>query len=125
MKEHTNGSMYMVLGIVPGNSLKQHIHTKRSTENELVDTSNYIPWTIWTKIFLMGQGYNLKINVLDQDNKSVIKMESNGRMSAKENSTNIHMRYFIIKDIIRGENIELIHYPTEISITYYVIKSLQ
>ena len=60
MKEHTWEVISMGLGIVHGNSSKQKINTKISTDNDLLGVSGYIPWIIWSKKFLMGQDYNLK-----------------------------------------------------------------
>ena len=62
MKGYTWVVTSVVLGIVHGKSSKQKINTKSSIETELVGVSDYIPWTICAKIFLMGQGYNLKRN---------------------------------------------------------------
>ena len=55
MSSHVHGT---------GDSTRKVVKTKdknkSSIETELVGVSDYIPWTIWAKIFLMGQGYNLK-----------------------------------------------------------------
>ena len=125
MKGHTGGLMSMGTGVIQGNSSKQKLNTKSSTESELVGASDYIPWTVWTKRFLEEQGYILKRNIFYQDNESAMRMESNGRKSAGNKSRHINIRYFFIKDVLQREGIELKHCPTERMIADFYTKPLQ
>ena len=117
--------MAMGRGIIQGKASKQKLNTKSSTESELVGASDYIPWTVWAKRFLEGQGYILKRNIFYQDNESAMKMESNGRKSAGDKSRHINIRYFFIKDVLKREGIDLVHCPTERMIADYYTKLLQ
>ena len=117
--------MTMGLGIIQGKATKQKLNTKSSTEAELVGASDYIPWTVWAKWFLEEQGYKLKRSIFYQDNESAIKLESNGMKSAGDKSRHIHIRFFFIKDIMKRENIEVKHCPTERMIADYYTKPLQ
>ena len=83
MNRQTRGFISVGQGIVHRKLSKQEIHTKSSTETGLVGVSEYIPWTVLTNIFMMGQGYNFRRNIYYQDNESTMKMESNVRMSAE------------------------------------------
>ena len=65
-----------------GKSTKQKLNTKSSTEAELVGASDYLPNTIWLKLFMEAQGYKMSETVFEQDNESAIRIEENGRMSA-------------------------------------------
>ena len=77
---------------------------KSSIEAELIGASNYIPWTIWVKWFLKEQGCKLNRSIFYQDNRSTMKMESNGMRSAGDKSRHINIRFFFIKDVLkRGE----------------------
>ena len=67
--------------------------------------SEYLPYNIWMKNFLESQGYEVKENVIYQDNESAIKMEKNGRNSCTGNSRHVSIRYFFIKD--RVEKVRL------------------
>ena len=91
----------------------------------MVGASDYILWSVWAKRFLEGQGYILRRNIFYQDNQSAMKIESNGQKSCGEKSRHIDIRYFFIKDIIKRENIELVHCPTERMIVDYYTKPLQ
>ena len=55
------------------------LNTKSSTESELVGVDNVLAQVIWTQYFLKEQGYEIRDNVIYQDNQSSIKLENNGR----------------------------------------------
>ncbi len=78
-KSHTGGAVSFGRGAVMSKSAKQKLNTKSSTEAELVGASDYLPYPIWGKRFLEGQGYYLKENIFHQDNMSSIQFEKNGR----------------------------------------------
>ena len=54
-----------------------------------------------------------------------MKLESNGKKSARDKSRHIHIRYFFITDVLKRENIELLHCPTDRVIADYFTKPLQ
>ena len=125
MKGHTGGAMSMGTGLIHSKSSKQKLNTKSSTETEVVGASDYKPWTIWTKRFLMEQGYDLTRNVFYQEIMSAMKIEKNGRKSCGDKSRHFYIRYFFIKDILKNEGIELKHCSTERMIADYFTKPLQ
>jgi len=75
-------------------SSKQKLNTKSSTEAEVVGASDYLPNTIWAKLFLAFQGYVLMENIFAQDNQSAMRLEKNGRALASQKSRHINIRYF-------------------------------
>jgi hypothetical protein len=105
MKSHTGGVISFGTGGILCKSTKQKLNTKSSTEAELVGASDYLPNTIWVKMFLDKQGFVLTDNVFHQDNESTIKLEKNGRSSAGQRSRHIDVLYFWMKDRIRQEGI--------------------
>ena len=60
MRGHTGGMMSLRHGIINHKCAKQKLNTKSSTETEIVATSDYILWTVWSKHFIKSQGYKLK-----------------------------------------------------------------
>ena len=106
-------------------SSKQKLNTKSSTEAELVGASDYLPNILWVTNFLTEQGYDVVENVLEQDNESAIKLETNGRMSAGPRSRHIDIRYFWIKDRTNAAGIKIRHCPTLQMLGDFLTKPLQ
>ena len=52
-------------------------------------------------MFMNHQGYFNKYSKFLQENQSVMRMEVNGSKSCTENSRNIVIRYFFIKDKVK------------------------
>ena len=82
LRSHTGSIMTMGTGAVQSGSAKQKINTMSSTEAELVGVDDVIVKILWTKSFIEEQGYEIEKNILYQDNKSSILLETNGRKSA-------------------------------------------
>ena len=106
-------------------SSKQKLYTKSSTEAELVGASDYLPNTIWAKMFLESQGYKIRENQFLQDNQSAIKLEVNGRASCGQKSRHIDIRFFFMKDRIKTEGIDVLYCPTEEMLADFFTKPLQ
>ena len=86
-------------GAITNISAKQKINTRSSTEAKVVAVDDGIGPMLWTCYFLEEQGYDVKDNVLLQDNQSAIKLESNGRASAGKRSRHMNIRYFFVTDV--------------------------
>jgi hypothetical protein len=125
MKSHTGGIMSLGIGGFIPKSGKQKLNTKSSTEAELVGASDYLPNTVWTKMFLEAQGYKIEENYLEQDNESAIKLATNGRSSAGPRSRHIDIRYFWIKDRTKANGIKIRHCPTLQMLADFFTKPLQ
>ena len=125
MRSQLGGVVSMGHGVVNGKSMKQRLNSKSSTEAEVIGTSDLLPYSIWEANFLKCQGYELKENVLFQDNMSAIKMEKNGRQSCTGNSRHINIRYFFAKDRVDKDEINIRHCPTGKMLADYFTKPLQ
>ena len=55
MRSHPGGSISMGHGVLHENLTVQILDTKRSTEAELVGMSEYLPYNVWIRNFLMGK----------------------------------------------------------------------
>ena len=82
MKSHTGGVLSFSTGGMAAKCWKQNSVTRSSTEAEWVGASNYLLHPIWVQYFMEAQGYKMVENMLEQDNESAIKLETNGHMSA-------------------------------------------
>ena len=112
-------------GVIMCKSTKQKLNTKSSTEAEVVGASDYLPNTIWAKLFLEAQGYEIKENYFAQDNQSAMKLEQNGRKSCGQKSRHIDIRYFFMKDRVETENITIVYCPTEEMLADFFTKPLK
>jgi hypothetical protein len=117
--------MSMGRGTIHCRSSKQKLNTKSSTEAEIVGMSDYIPYNIWLANFMKGQGYEIKNNVVYQDNQSAMKMEINGRTSCTGNSRHIDIRYFFTKDRIDKGEMTIEYCPTHRMLADFFTKPLQ
>ena len=89
-------------GVIYGTSKRQKLNTKSSTEAEVVGTDDIMPQMLWTLYFLEAQGYKVDDNILYQDNKSSILLETNGRGSSGKRTRHMNVRYFFIADRVKS-----------------------
>jgi hypothetical protein len=124
MRSHTGGLMSMGLGLIHGKSCSQTMNTKSTTESELVGVSEYLPYNVWFCNFMEEQGYQIKENILYQDNKSAILMEINGRNLCTVSSSNVNVRYFWVKDRVDQGKIKVWYLPTHLMLANFYTKHL-
>lgn len=124
-RSHTGGAISLGTGAIACKSTKQKLNTKSSTKAETVGASDYLPNTIWVKMFMEAQGYSIDGNILEQDNESAIKLAKNGRTSAGPKSRHIDIRFFWLKDRIKSGEITIRHCPTHQMLADFFTKPLQ
>ena len=88
-------------------STKLKLTVKSLTEGELVGVDDMMPIMLWTRQFLMEQGYGIVENLLLQDNKSSIFLEKNGKASSGKRTRHINIRYFFITDQVNKKEISI------------------
>ena len=125
MKGHTGGTMTMEKGSIMSKSLKQKINTRISTETELVATNDILLDVLWSRYFLMSQGYKSMRSVIMQDNRTAMLLETNGIFSSTKRTKHINFHYFFIKDKIEKREVELAYCPTESMLGDFFTKPLQ
>jgi hypothetical protein len=113
MKSHTGGTMSLGYGSVYSVSGGQKILGCSSTEAELIGVHDVMPQIIWTLNFMTAQGFDVKDNILYQDNKSTILLATNGRASVGKRSRHINIRYFFVKDRVNNGEVRIEYCPTE------------
>jgi hypothetical protein len=67
---------------------------------------------LWTKLFLEAQGYNVEKNIVYQDNKSAILLETNGTKNSGKQTRALNIRYFFISDQVEKGNAQIEHCRT-------------
>jgi len=124
-KSHTGAVMTMGGGAMQALSRKQKLNSRSSTEAELIGVDDAITQVLWTKLFMEAQGYPIEKNILYQDNKSSILLETNGRSSAGKRSRAINVRYFFVTDQVTRGNVTIEYMPTDDMWGDYMTKPLQ
>ncbi len=71
------------------------------------------------------QGYEIKQNILYQDNKSTILLEQNGKKSSGKCNRALNIRYFFLTDQIEKGNLIVEYCPTTEMVADYFSKPLQ
>ena len=61
---------------------------------------------------MRAQGYDIKDNILYQDNKSTILLATNGRMSASSRLKHVHTRFYLVKDHQDRGEVDVRYEPT-------------
>ena len=125
MKSHTGGGASFGRGMFMCMSRKQRMNTGSTTESEVVGVSDYLPNTIWLMRFLEAQGYELKLNIMYQDNASAIQMERHGKKSSSRRTRHFDVRFFNVKDKLQSNNITVVYCPTEKMVADFFTKPLQ
>ena len=100
IREHTSNGLTIKREFLINGSTKQKLNTKNSTETEIVETDSFILFVYWTEYFLKTQEYNIKNNIIFQDNKTDILLEKNGKSLSTKRTKYINIRYFFITDRI-------------------------
>ena len=124
-RSHTGKGSTMGTGCFDGMSSKQKINTRSSTESEVVGGDDASTKVLWTKLFMEAQGFEIKRNILYQDNKSAILLETNGKASSSPRTRAMNIRYFFLTDQIKQGNLEVEYVPTEDMIGDFFTKPLQ
>ena len=105
-------------------STAQKINTKSSTEAELVSLSDMTGQVIWTRNFLLGQGYKVPPATIYQDNMSTIALVRNGK-SNNSRTRHIAIRYFFVADKVKNGEVAIEYLPTGHMIADILTKPLQ
>ena len=124
-RSHTGAVMTLGEGSIIAMSKKQKLNTRSSTEAELVGADDAVTMILWTGLFMEQQGYPLDKNILFQDNKSAILLESNGKRSAGKRSRALNVRYFFLTDQVEKGNLSIEYCPTDVMWADFMTKPLQ
>ena len=81
--------------MVTSKSRHKKLNTCSSTEVELVTVDDCLPQVLWTRLFLISQGYSMGETIIHQDNKSVMLLAQvrsyQGRLLSKVSIFGCHI----------------------------------
>lgn len=92
-------------------SHKQRTNLRSSTEAELIGVYDALPSILHAKYFHEAMGYNVVINVLYQDNKSIITLEKNRKILQSKQTKHVKICHFLTKDMVDQGEGEIRHCP--------------
>jgi len=124
-KSHTGAMMTFGSGAVQSLSRKQKLNTRSSTEAELVAADDASTLIFWMQQFLEAQGYAVERNILYQDNKATILLETNGKRSSTKRTRALNIRYFFIADQVEKGRLAVEYCPTGSMVADFFSKPLQ
>jgi hypothetical protein len=125
MRGHSGGGLSLGRGFPIVSSTKQKLNTRSSTETEIVGDDDFMSAICWNHYFMKSHGYDVKDNILFQDNKSSILLENNDKASSSKRTKHINIRYFFITDRVSKEEVSVVWCRTGDMIGYYATKPLQ
>jgi hypothetical protein len=123
-KSRTGGVLSIGKGAIWFCSSKQKLVSKSSTEAELIGLSDVISQVIWTRDFLIAQGYNMGPAKVFEDNLSAMALVDKGSSTAQR-TRHIGIRFFFVKDRVDSGEIVLEHLSTTEMIADMMTKPLQ
>ncbi len=106
-------------------STKHKLNTRSSTESEIVAVDNLIPQILWVRLFLKAQGFAVSNNILYQDNKSAMLLETNGPASSSNRTRHIEIRYYYVADRVAKGDLRVVWCPTDEMIADFLTKPIQ
>ncbi len=106
-------------------STKHKLNTHSSTESEIVAVDDLIPQILWTHLFMMAQGFIVRDNILYQDEKSAMLLDTNGRSLSSKRTRHIKIRYYYVADQIAKGDLRVVWCPTDKMIADFLTKPLQ
>jgi hypothetical protein len=124
MRSHTGATFTLGKGAIMADSTKQKVNSRSSTESELNGIDDKIGKIIWTKKFIEHQGFEVKLNVIYQDNTSTIKLAENGKTSSGKRTRHFDIKLFYITDLIGKQEVIVKYCPTDNMIADYMTKPL-
>ena len=70
-RSHTGGGLTMGKGFVISVSKAHKMNTRSLTEGEIVSVNDCLSLILWSREFMIAQGYGCNRNIILQDNMSV------------------------------------------------------
>lgn len=124
LKSHTGAIFTLGKGALISDSTKQKANSRSSTEAELNGLDDEISKIQWVRRFVEAQGFEVKLNIVYQDNQSTIKLGNNGKASSGKRTRHFDIKLFYITDLIKNGQLQIEYCPTDAMIADYNTKPL-
>jgi hypothetical protein len=109
-RSHTGGGLMWNKGFIISKSASQRLTTRSSTEGKIVAVDNCMSLILWARLFLICQDIPVRRNVILQDNKSSILLETNGKTSSGKRCATSTSGTFLLRTDRRRVSVKLSGY---------------
>ena len=82
------------------------MNSRSSTEAELIGVDDKISKILWIKRFLEWQGFDVKLNIY-QDNTSTMKIENNGKVSSGKRTRHYDIKKIYVTDLVDRNEVNI------------------
>ena len=106
-RSHMGGGLTMGKGFAISVSKAHKLNTRSSTEGEIVSVDDCLSLILWSREFMIAQGYGYNRNIILQDNMSSILLENNGKESSVKRTRHMNIRYFGITDWVNKKEAKI------------------
>jgi hypothetical protein len=113
MKSQTGSVFTMGKGSIISDALKQKVNSRSSTEAELIGVDDQVSKILWTKRFLEWQDFQVRLNIVCQDNTSTMKLAKNGKASSGKRTRHFDIKWFYVTDLINRDEVDVRYCPTD------------
>ena len=110
-KIHTVSELFLGKGMIVADSTKQKVNVRSSTESELIGDDYRISKIVWTQKFLECRKFKVKVNIINQDNTSIMKLQKNGKASSGNRTQHYDIKYFYVIYLIGRGEVQVIYCP--------------
>ena len=134
MKSYTGYCLTLGISSPISGASTQKVNTRSSTEFELVGVDDGIGFVDWSSLYSKKQVKEYptehpledmgKKTVLLQDNTNTITMLMGGKRVRRQQTRNIHIRYFYAHERVADGTIIVTYYPTKEMVSDYLSKPL-
>ena len=106
-------------------SIWQKLNTRPGIETDLVGVNDCIGKVIWTATFLKMQDSAPTRNILMQDNRSAMLLETKGNSSAGKRMRHLDVHYYFVQDLVSKGMVSVEHCGSQNMIGDFHTKALQ
>ncbi len=125
MRGHTGGAMTMGTGFPLDKSTKHKLNTRSFMESEIVAVDDLIPQILWAHLVMKAQGFAVSDNILYQDNKNAMLLETNGQALSSKRTRHIEIWYYYVADQVAKGDLRVVWCPTDKMIADFLTKPVQ
>ena len=93
-------------GMISNHSTKQKTNSRSSTKAEIIGVTDKLSKIIWTKRFIEQQGFEVRTNIIYQDNQRDIRLRETDNSITGRRTRHFDIKVFYIKELINQDMVK-------------------